>query len=61
MRAVILFTVNGCPTEFEIIMATFEEAEFRQYHRRMELFALMYIDGASRIESDDPKWLCFQV
>lgn len=29
---------------------------FRDLHRRMQVFSLFYIEVASYLEEDDPKW-----
>ncbi|KAK9728981.1 histone acetyltransferase 1 [Basidiobolus ranarum] len=41
---------------FEIYKAGFKSPGFKQYHQRLQLFALFYIEGASYIEEDDDRW-----
>ncbi|ORX99787.1 histone acetyltransferase type B [Basidiobolus meristosporus CBS 931.73] len=41
---------------FEIYKATFNTPGFKEYHRRLQIFALFYIEGASYIEEDDDRW-----
>lgn len=41
---------------FEIYKCSFASAKFREYHSRMQLFVLLFIEGSSYIEDDDEKW-----
>lgn len=41
---------------FEIYKSSFASAKFREYHSRMQLFVLLFIEGSSYIEDDDEKW-----
>ncbi|KAH8114246.1 histone acetyltransferase type B catalytic subunit [Phellopilus nigrolimitatus] len=41
---------------FEVYHATFATPGFREYHRRMQLFILLYIEAGSYIEEDDENW-----
>lgn len=47
---------NGNTLNFEIFKTSFASAEFREYHSRMQLFVLLFIEGSSYIEDDDEKW-----
>ncbi|EMD34394.1 hypothetical protein CERSUDRAFT_117259 [Gelatoporia subvermispora B] len=42
--------------EFEVYHSTWDTPEFREYHRRMQLFVLLYIEGASYIQEDEDAW-----
>ncbi|XP_044741410.1 histone acetyltransferase type B catalytic subunit [Chrysoperla carnea] len=54
--------VNGKMRVFEIYFSDFANADesFKEYHRRMESFALLCIDGAVRI-TVDPRWCIFTI
>lgn len=41
---------------FEIYRTTWDTPGFREYHRRMQLFALLFIEGASYIHEDETNW-----
>ncbi|TPX33623.1 hypothetical protein SmJEL517_g03574 [Synchytrium microbalum] len=43
---------------FEIYHATFADRGFKEYHERMRLFAIFYIEGAVNLKEDE-KWECF--
>lgn len=47
---------DGVPHHFEIYKTSFSSAKFREYHSRMQLFVLLFIEGSSFIEDDDDKW-----
>ncbi|OCH85215.1 histone acetyltransferase type B [Obba rivulosa] len=42
--------------EFEVYHSTWSTPGFREYHRRMQLFVLLYIEGASYIQEDEDAW-----
>ncbi|OAX41608.1 acyl-CoA N-acyltransferase [Rhizopogon vinicolor AM-OR11-026] len=44
--------------EFEVyhVIATWKDPGFREYHRRMQLFILLYIEAGSYINEDDDAW-----
>ncbi|KAH6918972.1 histone acetyltransferase type B catalytic subunit [Coprinopsis sp. MPI-PUGE-AT-0042] len=42
--------------EYEVYHATFDTPGFREYHRRMQLFILLYIEGGSYINEDEEGW-----
>jgi histone acetyltransferase 1 len=44
---------------FEIYRATWDTPGFRDYHRRMQLFVLLFIEGASYIQEDETNWEFF--
>lgn len=46
---------NGTEEHFEIYKSSFSSAKFREYHSRMQLFVLLFIEGSSFIDDDD-KW-----
>lgn len=35
---------------------TFDTPGFREYHRRMQIFVLLYIEGGSYIDEEDDRW-----
>lgn len=41
---------------FEIYSSTWETPGWREFHRRMQVFALLYIEGASYIREDEANW-----
>ncbi|KAG8903331.1 histone acetyltransferase 1 [Tulasnella sp. 403] len=41
---------------YEVYWATWDTPGFREYHRRMQLFVLLYIEGGSYIQEDEEKW-----
>ncbi|KAF9983168.1 histone acetyltransferase 1 [Modicella reniformis] len=41
---------------FEFYQATFETPRFLEYHKRLQCFAIFFIEGASFIEDTDNKW-----
>ncbi|KAF9505816.1 hypothetical protein BS47DRAFT_1322163 [Hydnum rufescens UP504] len=41
---------------FEVYHATWETPGFRDLHRRMQLFILLYIEAGSYIQEDEEKW-----
>ncbi|PWN51996.1 histone acetyltransferase type B [Violaceomyces palustris] len=44
---------------FEIYRSTWETRGFRELHRRMQIFALFFIEGASYIQEDEQNWEFF--
>ncbi|KAF4614777.1 hypothetical protein D9613_003276 [Agrocybe pediades] len=42
--------------EFEVYHATWDTPGFREYHRRMQLFILLYIEAGSYINEDEDTW-----
>ncbi|KAI7907161.1 acyl-CoA N-acyltransferase [Cokeromyces recurvatus] len=47
---------DGSVEYFEIYKSNFSNEKFREYHSRMQLFVLLFIEGSSYIEDDDDKW-----
>ncbi|QRW00645.1 Histone acetyl transferase HAT1 N-terminus [Ceratobasidium sp. AG-Ba] len=41
---------------YEVYHTTWDTPGFREYHRRMQLFILLYIEGGSYIQEDEDKW-----
>ncbi|KAL8293125.1 hypothetical protein RQP46_000819 [Phenoliferia psychrophenolica] len=41
---------------YEAYGATWDTPGFKEYHRRMQVFVLLFIEGATYIEEDDPRW-----
>lgn len=41
---------------YELWAANWKTPGFREYHRRMQVFVLFYIEGGSYIEEDDHRW-----
>ncbi|KAN0064866.1 histone acetyltransferase 1 [Thecaphora frezii] len=44
---------------FEIYRSTWDTEGFRDYHRRMQIFALFFIEGASYIQEEETNWEFF--
>ncbi|KAN0075406.1 Acyl-CoA N-acyltransferase [Tylopilus felleus] len=42
--------------EYEVYHATFEDSGFREYHRRMQIFILLYIEAGSFINEEEDGW-----
>ncbi|KAG2020734.1 histone acetyltransferase type B catalytic subunit [Coprinopsis cinerea AmutBmut pab1-1] len=42
--------------EYEVYHATWDTPGFREYHRRMQLFILLYIEGGSYINEEEDTW-----
>ncbi|KAF8164021.1 histone acetyltransferase type B catalytic subunit [Pholiota molesta] len=42
--------------EFEVYHATWDTPGFREYHRKMQLFILLYIEGGSYINEEEDTW-----
>jgi len=42
--------------EFEVYHATWNSPGFREYHRKMQLFILLYIEGGSYINEEEDTW-----
>lgn len=43
-------------TTYEVYKADWSTPGFKEYHRRMQVFLLLYIEGASYIDEEDPRW-----
>ncbi|KAG8217275.1 acyl-CoA N-acyltransferase [Butyriboletus roseoflavus] len=42
--------------EYEVYHATFEDSGFREYHRKMQIFILLYVEAGSYINEDEDGW-----
>ncbi|KIM49513.1 hypothetical protein M413DRAFT_15557 [Hebeloma cylindrosporum] len=42
--------------EYEVYHATWDTPGFREYHRKMQLFILLYIEGGSYINEEEDTW-----
>jgi len=42
--------------EYEVYHSTWETEGFKEYHRRMQLFILLYIEGGSYIKEEEETW-----
>ncbi|WVW79985.1 hypothetical protein I302_101958 [Kwoniella bestiolae CBS 10118] len=42
--------------DFEMYKATWNTPGFREYHRRMQLFILLFIEGGSYVHEDEDSW-----
>ncbi|KAJ2930049.1 hypothetical protein H1R20_g7005, partial [Candolleomyces eurysporus] len=42
--------------EYEVYHTTWDTPGFREYHRRMQLFILLYIEGGSYIQEEEATW-----
>lgn len=47
---------GGAEREFVVFRATFDTPGFRAWHERVQIFALLFIEGASYIDDDDTRW-----
>lgn len=45
--------------EYEVYHATWNDSGFIEYHRRMQIFILLYIEAGSYINEDDDAWQFF--
>ncbi|XP_046396041.1 histone acetyltransferase type B catalytic subunit [Ischnura elegans] len=53
---------DSMTSKYEIYMCSMESCPaFRPYHERLQTFVLWYVDGASFIDADDPRWRFFVV
>lgn len=51
------YTLYSFPNAvFELYKCTFETPRFKEYHRRLQLFLLFFIEAASYIEETDEAW-----
>ncbi|KAK4053052.1 histone acetyltransferase 1 [Microbotryomycetes sp. JL201] len=41
---------------FEAYWSNWDTPGFKEYHRRMQIFVLLYIEGAQYIDEEDPRW-----
>ncbi|KIK99725.1 hypothetical protein PAXRUDRAFT_452578 [Paxillus rubicundulus Ve08.2h10] len=42
--------------EYEVYHATFDDPGFREYHRRMQIFILLYIEAGSYLNEEEDGW-----
>lgn len=47
---------SASDAHFEIYKTTWDTPGWREFHRRMQVFALLYIEGASYIHEDEANW-----
>ncbi|KAG2348428.1 histone acetyltransferase type B catalytic subunit [Suillus weaverae] len=52
-------SATGEVVEYEVYHATWNDPGFREYHRRMQIFILLYIEAGSYINEDDDAWHFF--
>ncbi|KAI8075267.1 acyl-CoA N-acyltransferase [Gongronella butleri] len=52
---------DGGEDTFEVYKCSFKDHKFREFHRRMQFFVLLFIEGSSFIEEDDEKWEIYTV
>ncbi|EIW85488.1 acyl-CoA N-acyltransferase [Coniophora puteana RWD-64-598 SS2] len=48
--------IGGSEVEFEVYHATFATPGFKEYHQRMQLFILLYIEAGSYIDDEEDGW-----
>lgn len=48
------YELHDCTYEF--YHCTLSTSRFKQYHRRLQLFLMWFIEGSSYIDEDDDKW-----
>ncbi|SCZ97657.1 BZ3500_MvSof-1268-A1-R1_Chr4-3g07342 [Microbotryum saponariae] len=41
---------------YEAYQTNWDTPGFKEYHRRMQIFVLLYIEGAQYIDEEDPRW-----
>ncbi|KAK4058725.1 histone acetyltransferase 1 [Microbotryomycetes sp. JL221] len=41
---------------FEAYWSNWDTPGFKEYHRKMQIFVLLYIEGAQYIDEEDPRW-----
>ena len=41
---------------YEMFATTWDTPAFKEFHRRAQLFVLLFIEAASYIDEDDPRW-----
>lgn len=41
---------------FEAYSSNWDTPGFKEYHRRMQIFVLLYIEGAQYIDEEDSRW-----
>lgn len=41
---------------FEAYASDWETPGFKEFHRRMQIFVLLYIEGGSTIDEEDLRW-----
>lgn len=41
---------------YEAYWSNWDTPGFKEYHRRMQIFVLLYIEGASYIDEEDGRW-----
>lgn len=51
------YTVND--RTFEIYRTNIKIPEVKEYHERLQTFALFFIENASYINAEDEKWILF--
>ncbi|GAA5951883.1 hypothetical protein JCM8115_005265 [Rhodotorula mucilaginosa] len=49
-------TETGDGVQYEAYWSNWDTPGFKEYHRRMQIFALLYIEGASYIDEEDGRW-----
>ncbi|KAH7918483.1 histone acetyltransferase type B [Leucogyrophana mollusca] len=49
-------TPDTPPVEYEVYHATWQDPGFREYHQRMQLFILLYIEAGSYINDEEDGW-----
>ncbi|CAO3594882.1 unnamed protein product [Absidia cylindrospora] len=54
-------TEDGDEGDYEIYKCSFKDRRFREYHRRMQFFVLLFIEGSSYIEEEDDKWELYTI
>ncbi|XDT42941.1 Histone acetyl transferase HAT1 N-terminus [Nakaseomyces glabratus] len=47
--------------DFEIYKVNLQDPKMKRFHRRIQIFSLLFIEAASYIDEDDPKWEIFIV
>ncbi|KAG9318214.1 acyl-CoA N-acyltransferase [Chiua virens] len=47
---------EGSDADYEVYHATFEDPGFKEYHRKMQIFILLYIEAGSYLNEEEDGW-----
>lgn len=56
-----IFCFSSGSKQYEVYYCDTTNQKFLNFHERLQTFILFYIDAASFIDVDDPKWQFFVV
>ncbi|KAK2460635.1 hypothetical protein APHAL10511_007105 [Amanita phalloides] len=52
----LVYSYTRSQVSFEVYHSTWDTPGFREYHRRLQLFVLLFIEGGSYINDDEDAW-----